>query len=132
MNGELMRVFHCRRCGTCCLGRGGVRLNEEEMEAAAWEMNLSPDDFRRFYLADGPPPWDIRTGPSGFCLFHRPAGLCLIHAVKPAVCRRWPFLPGLLKSESVWAEARKSCPGLNGEGDWADFRRAGAALGYEG
>lgn len=123
-------AFHCRRCGSCCFGRGGVRLEAGELEPAAREMGLAPTDFRRLYLAEGPPPWDIRTGPDGFCLFHRPDGLCRIQAAKPGICRRWPFLPGLLKWESVWLEAHQICPGLDGQGGWDAFKRAGSALGY--
>lgn len=101
-----------------------MRLNEEEAGAAANFLGLGPEDFRRLYLEQGQPPWDIRTGPDNFCLFHQADGRCLIHPVKPAVCRAWPFLPGILRHESAFEEAKLACPGLAAESDWAGFRKA--------
>jgi Fe-S-cluster containining protein len=116
------RVFECRRCGACCLGRGGVRLDEKQAgEAAAW-LRLSPADFTRRYLAPGPPPRDVLTGNDGFCLFHQADGRCRIHPVKPDVCRQWPFLPALLTRDRAFLEAGQACPGLAPDLTWAEFK----------
>ena len=117
--------FQCRQCGACCLGRGGVRFSQSEAAAAALWLKISVGELSRLYLADGSPPWEIRTGPDNYCLFHQLDGRCLIHAVKPRVCRDWPFLPGILAHESAFLDAKASCPGLAEELNWAEFRAAG-------
>ncbi|MDR1920423.1 MAG: YkgJ family cysteine cluster protein [Candidatus Adiutrix sp.] len=122
--GVLEDVFECRQCGCCCFGRRGVRFYAEDLEAAASFLRLTASELKRLYLAPGKEPWDIRTDPEGFCLFHQPDGRCLIHAVKPEVCRRWPFLPGPLNDESAFQDAAEACPGLKKGLKWSDFKRA--------
>ncbi len=117
-------VFECRRCGVCCLGRGGVRLDADQAGEAAAHLHIPPAEFARLYLAPGSPPWDIRVGGDGFCLFHQPDGRCRIHPVKPAVCRLWPFLPGPLNHREAFLDARAACPGLPPDLDWEDFKAA--------
>ena len=118
-------AFKCRRCGTCCLGRGGVRLDEAEARAAAAFLGLDEDAFRRLYLDPGTP--DIGLDEAGYCRLRQLGGLCLIHPVKPAVCRLWPFLPPLMARESAFLEAGHACPGLRAGLTWAEFKAAAAA-----
>lgn len=117
-------VFRCRRCGQCCYGRGGIRLTEAEALAAASHLGLSGDSFKALYLSPSGPPWEVEINEEGFCRFHQADGSCLIHPVKPAVCRTWPFLPGLLEDESALAVARNACPGLGANISLPDFRAA--------
>ncbi|MDR3037853.1 MAG: YkgJ family cysteine cluster protein [Candidatus Adiutrix sp.] len=125
MAGGGEKIFVCRLCGSCCLGRGGVRLDEAGARAAADFLELEPAEFHRLYLLPGPPPWDIRLDPEGYCLFHQPGGRCLIHPVKPEICSLWPFLPALLTRESAFEEAKGACPGLRADLTWAEFKAAG-------
>ncbi|UQZ87884.1 hypothetical protein C4J81_01080 [Deltaproteobacteria bacterium Smac51] len=117
-------AFDCRRCGECCQGRGGVRLNEEEAGLAAAVLGISIKELKRRYLADGSPPWDILCGEDGFCLFSQRDGTCRIHQAKPAVCRAWPYLAGPLKVESAFQEAKSACPGLRRDLGWDEFKEA--------
>ena len=122
--------FDCRQCGSCCFGRGGVRLTRAEAGETADYLRIGLDELKRLYLADGEPPWEVRVGPEGYCLFHQPQnGQCLIHAVKPAICRLWPFFPGPLKDESAFNDAKAACPGLPADLTWADFKAAWAQHG---
>ncbi|MDR1044311.1 MAG: YkgJ family cysteine cluster protein [Candidatus Adiutrix sp.] len=114
-------AFQCRQCGICCLGRGGVRLSRGEAGLVAAFLKISPADLFTLYLGAGPAPWEIRTGPDNYCLFHQADGRCLIHPVKPGICRDWPFLPGPLKHESAFLEAKAACPGFSKELSWAEF-----------
>lgn len=124
---ELEEVFECRQCGSCCFGRGGVRLTQAEAEEAAAYLRIGLEELKRLYLIDGRPPWEVRVDLEGFCMFHQPQGArCLIHPVKPVVCRLWPFLPGPLKDESAFRDARESCPGLDDDLSWEDFKDAWA------
>ncbi len=117
-------VFECRQCGACCLGRGGVRLTVARAEDAAAFLGLPADEFAQRCLAPGPPPWDIRIGDDGFCIFHQPDGRCRIHPAKPDTCRQWPYLPALLTRESAFLDARQACPGLSPNLTWAEFKAA--------
>jgi len=116
--------FECQQCGTCCFGVGGVRLSPAEAEAAASYLHIKLEELKRLYLQDGEPPWDIRVDYEKFCLFHQPNGRCLIHPVKPGVCRAWPYLPGTLREESAFFEAKAACPGLRDDLNWEEFKAA--------
>jgi len=119
------KIFACRRCGACCLGRGGARLDEAEARAAAAFLNLDEADFRRLYLEPGPPPWDIGQDPAGYCRLRQADGLCRIHGYKPVTCRLWPFLPPLLARGSAFEDAKRACPGFRADLTWAEFKLAG-------
>lgn len=121
---DISDVFECRQCGDCCFGDGGIRLNESEAAEVAFYLKISLDELRKFYLDRGEPPWNVRTDLEGYCLFRQADGRCLIHAVKPEVCRRWPFLDGPLKNESAFIDARAACPGLSPELSWEEFKEA--------
>ena len=120
-----LKIFQCRRCGECCLGRGGARLNEAEARAAAAFLNLAEADFRRLYLEPGRPPWDIGQNQTGYCRLRQADGLCRLHPHKPATCRLWPFLPPLLTRESAFLDAKLACPGFRPDLTWAEFKAAG-------
>jgi Fe-S-cluster containining protein len=139
--------FSCLRCGSCCRGRGGIRLTARGAAAAASLLGVPLGDFVRAYLepaapakgAPGPgggrrrPPsageildslgsFSVRSGPGpGDPCLLLGGGLCLIHAAKPPVCRDWPFLPMALRSEAAFSELRECCPGLSGL-SYGDFR----------
>lgn len=121
---DITDIFECRQCGDCCFGDGGIRLDAEEAEGVAFYLKISLDELKRFYLDRGQPPWNVRTDFEGYCLFRQADGRCLIHAVKPEVCRRWPFIDGPLKDESAFNDAKAACPGLRTEADWESFKAA--------
>jgi Fe-S-cluster containining protein len=56
---------------------------------------------------------DVKSRAEAFnpCVFLE-ASLCLIEPVKPKVCRSWPFIESVLRSESAFCEAESACPGL--------------------
>ncbi|MGL4208248.1 MAG: YkgJ family cysteine cluster protein [Candidatus Adiutrix sp.] len=118
------QIFECQQCGDCCWGRGGVRLDPNEAAFVATFLGITSEELATLYLNEGPPPWDIRTGPDGFCLFHQDNGTCLIHAVKPMVCAQWPFLPSILNDESAFNDAALSCLGFVKNCGWVDFKKA--------
>lgn len=117
-------VFECLQCGSCCLGRGGVRFNEEEAAEAAFYLKTDLPEFKRLYFKGDGPPWEINVDLEGYCLFHQPDGRCLVYPAKPQVCHLWPFLPGILKEESAFEDARTACPGINENISWEEFKAA--------
>lgn len=124
---KTQKAFSCRQCGQCCQGRGGVRLSKSKAQKVADHLQLSLTEFEGLYFEPGPAPNNIRTGSNGFCIFHLHNGLCHIHPVKPAVCQQWPFLPGPLKQESAFLDAKTACPGFDPNLSWDAFKKAGAS-----
>lgn len=121
---DITDIFECQQCGDCCFGSGGIRLDAKGARDVAFYLKISLDELKRLYLTREEPPWNVRTDFEGYCMFRQSDGRCLIHAVKPEVCRRWPFLDGPLKDESAFNDAKAACPGLRAEAGWEDFKAA--------
>lgn len=74
--------FSCVSCGLCCR----LRVTPSEQEIRRIERKAGP----RNRFLDGP----HLKRPGGFCIFLRQRGqetACSIYAIRPAVCRKWPF-----------------------------------------
>jgi Fe-S-cluster containining protein len=113
-------VFHCRQCGDCCTGRGGIMVTPQEVEDMAALLNLSVADFRRRFTENSP------LGPrliavDGVCVFLVDGKNCRVHPVKPFICRQWPFLPALLRYPDELEYAKGACPGINPKCSHAEF-----------
>ncbi|MFH1060623.1 MAG: YkgJ family cysteine cluster protein [Pseudomonadota bacterium] len=113
-------AFVCQRCNQCCTGEGGITLAEAEVPAAAAILGLAPDAFTARYCEAKAGRWSIRCGADGRCALLGPEG-CLIHPAKPAICRAWPFFPGLIKDAGAFNEAKLICPGLDPAATHQDF-----------
>jgi hypothetical protein len=105
-------VFHCRQCGDCCAGRGGIHVRPQEVEAMAAHLSMSVEEFRRNFVEAS------LTGPrltvaNGVCIFLLEGNNCRVHPVKPFICRQWPFLPALLGEADELEYAKGACPGIN-------------------
>jgi hypothetical protein len=115
------RVFHCRQCGDCCSGRGGIYVRPDEVEAMAGLVELSVEEFcRRFVEASALGP-RLTVAANGFCVFQLEGNLCRVHAVKPFICRQWPFLPAMLVDPDELENAKTACPGIDPACNHADF-----------
>jgi Fe-S-cluster containining protein len=57
----------------------------------------------------------------GVCVFLLEDNRCRVHAVKPFICRQWPYLPALLADEDEFEAAKGACPGLDPQGSHEDF-----------
>jgi Fe-S-cluster containining protein len=117
-------VFHCRQCGDCCAGRGGIFVRPDEVEAMAALLALPVAEFcRRFMEASAQGP-RLAVAANGFCVFLMEGNLCRVHPVKPFICRQWPFLPALLVDPDELEHAKGACPGLNPDCAHGDFVEA--------
>ena len=112
--------FECQRCNQCCQGRGGITYQPEEIPAAAAILDMSPDGFIDAFLRFREGRYEVLTGPDGACRLLGPQG-CRVHAAKPAICKRWPFFPGILANRSAFEDARQACPGIDPEISHEDF-----------
>ena len=112
--------FECQRCNVCCQGRGGIFLEAAEIAAAAALVQLSPAEFIARHCRPREGRYEVLVGADGSCGLLGPQG-CRIHQAKPAICRRWPFFPGILANPSAFEDARQACPGIDPDISHADF-----------
>lgn len=116
-------VFQCQQCGDCCVGRGGIFVKPDEVEAMAALLELPVAEFRRRFIEDSALGHRL-TVADGVCVFLMPGNLCRVHPVKPFICRQWPFFPALLVDPDELEHAKGACPGLNPDCAHEDFVEA--------
>ena len=104
-------LFACTLCGDCCKGYGGTYLTEADMLAIADHIGVSAERVQKDYTCKSGNRRVIAQGESGYCIFWDK--VCTIHPVKPRMCRRWPFIPGVLVDVANWHAMAASCPGMN-------------------
>ncbi len=113
--------FECTQCGQCCKGFGGTYVSEADILAIAGFLGMSPDTFRdRCCVLSGGRPL-LAQRADGYCIFFEEN--CSIHPVKPRMCRRWPFIPGVLADIGNWRAMADTCPGIRPEVNEACLRR---------
>ena len=123
-------VFHCRQCGDCCAGRGGIHVRPQEVEAMAAHLSMSVEEFRRNFVEAS------LTGPrltvaNEVCIFLLEGNNCRVHPVKPFICRQWPFLPALLMEADELEHAKGACPGIDPSCSHEEFVAAASSRGHE-
>ena len=118
-----MKAFECQMCGTCCYGKGGILVKEDEIERIANFLGMKPGSFLAQYCDAKGGRFSIKTGPNKYCIFYDKEKHCLIHPVKPTPCILWPFYPANLKDAYNWELAKEACPGINPDCSFEDFVR---------
>lgn len=103
-------LFTCTQCGDCCKGYGGTYLSEHDVAAIAQLVGVSEDQFKQSYCALSGTRLVLAQRPDGYCIFFD--GNCSIHAVKPRMCRQWPFIQSVLKAPENWRMMARVCPGM--------------------
>jgi hypothetical protein len=107
--------FECTQCGQCCQGYGGTYVSEADIAAIAQHLAVDGAEVRtRYCVLSGGRPL-LAQRPDGCCIFFDKN--CGIHAVKPRMCRRWPFIPGVLVDIGNWRAMADSCPGIRTDVD---------------
>ena len=124
-------VFQCRQCGDCCAGRGGIFVKPREVEEMAALLGLPVKEFRRRYVEASQMGPRLGIADNGFCVFLLEGNLCRVHAVKPFICRQWPFLPILLVEPDELEHAKGACPGINPTCSHEDFVEEARSLGQK-
>jgi uncharacterized protein len=114
-------LFACTQCGECCKGYGGTYVSEADISAIGRYLNLSAAMVRSRYCAlSGGKPL-LAQRPDGYCIFWEQN--CTIHPVKPRMCRRWPFIPGVLMDIGNWRAMADACPGIRRDADETALRQ---------
>lgn len=123
--GKPEQVFHCRQCGKCCYGRGGIVLMPKDIQRLAAFLHITCAELLGRHTEEIAGKPRLKTGADHFCLFYAAQSGCLVHPARPDVCRAWPFFRGNLLDRHSFALAREDCPGINAASDFEDFRACG-------
>ena len=92
---ELLKQFHCDRCGRCCLEIGGIPLMNNEPRRIAEYLGVSGKSIKKLTTlkSDGR---RIETP----CPFYKDG--CSIYAVRPLACVAFPIIePAIFKGQAI-------------------------------
>ena len=67
---------------------------------------------------------------AGHCIFFDEG--CTVYPGRPWRCRQWPLVPALLDGEDNFTIIRDSCPGINQEMSYQEFREILSRLMKDG
>jgi uncharacterized protein len=109
------KFFHCTQCGDCCKGYGGTYLTDEDVAAMAVHLDIPVADFKKRYCVLSGKRYVLAQRDDGYCVFWDRN--CTIHAIKPDMCRKWPFIDSLLKDIGNWRIMAGVCPGMRPDVD---------------
>ncbi|MGD9366339.1 MAG: YkgJ family cysteine cluster protein [Desulfobacteraceae bacterium] len=108
-------LFKCTQCGDCCKGYGGTYLTETDFAAIAKHLGISIPAFKERYCVPSGNRLVLAQRADGFCIFWDK--ICTIHAIKPEMCRKWPFIDSLLTDIGNWKIMASVCPGIQADAD---------------
>ncbi len=114
--------FSCRLCGWCCCRNFDIRITAE-ISRPSNAISIFPEDIRRIIKHTGctwdevvepdiyslfqegsdvkAVGWILRRNDDGNCTFYR-KGLCSIYAIRPLICRCYPFFMGKTEIEIMY------------------------------
>lgn len=108
--------FECTGCGDCCTGAPGyVWVNQQEINAMAKFLEMSPEDFEARYVRRIGIRRSLKEDPKNYdCVFFdNQARTCRLYEHRPRQCRTWPFWKSNLKTAEHWEQTAEGCPGCN-------------------
>ena len=84
--------YLCQRCGNCCRWPGFVRVDEDEINAIAAFLQLTPAEFiaQHTQLRPSRSGLMLQSNPDDSCIFLEGTNTCTIQPVKPQQCRDFP------------------------------------------
>lgn len=109
--------FRCTQCGNCCTGPPGyVFVTPTEVGKIAEFLGradgaLKPTELRR--VGARLSLTERRNGDCHFLKSDNGKRICSIYPVRPLQCRSWPFWDSNLESPADWADAGRTCPGID-------------------
>jgi len=115
----LKTIFQCRQCGHCCQGETTVSLDAGDLERLVAYLDLSLEETKEKYLRITGNVVQMKTV-DGRCIFYDQG--CTVHPGKPWRCSQWPLHPSILVDANNFESIRQSCPGINGQMGYEEFR----------
>ncbi len=117
---NIKEIFECTQCGYCCQGETTVSLDAADQKRMVEALGLPEAEVREKY-------WRV-TGNvvqmkivDGHCIFYQDG--CTVHTGRPWRCAQWPLHPSMLADKNNYETIRASCPGINAEISYEEFRR---------
>lgn len=122
---DVKKIFECRQCGFCCHGETTVSLDEEDQKRMVDALGLPEEAVCLKYWRTSGTVVQMQTV-DGHCIFFDQG--CTVYHGRPWRCRQWPLVPALLDDENNFIIIRDSCPGINREMSYHEFREILARL----
>ena len=112
-------IFRCTQCGFCCHGETTVSLDDDDQQRMIAVLAKPGDEVaERFWRITGSIV-QMKTV-QGHCIFYDDG--CTVYHGRPWRCKQWPLIPALLEDENNFLIIRESCPGINKELSYQEFR----------
>lgn len=108
-------LFSCTQCGDCCRGYGGTYVANADIEAIGRHLRIPTETVLLHYCVQSGSQLTLSQGDNGYCVFWD--RVCTIHAVKPRMCRQWPFIRSILTDVTNWRIMADCCPGMRTDVD---------------
>ena len=104
-------IFECSRCGNCCkLTWSPIWINRDEGERIARAFGLSTEEVAERYTVKQADRRRLRQKRDGWCVFYDHDKGCTINAVKPDMCRAFPFHHAAIGTQKTWQRTLSICP----------------------
>ena len=87
LHNEIFAMYDCCKCGNCCK-LYDITVDKNDIEVISEYLELSENDFIEKYLTADGEGYKIKDKP---CCFLDADGKCRIYAVRPNVCRDFPY-----------------------------------------
>ena len=117
---KVSEIFVCQQCGYCCQGETTVSLDKNDQKRMIQYLGMKRDEVTLKYWFHNDNNIQMKTI-DGHCIFYDNG--CTIHTGKPWRCTQWPLHPSILESKENFEIIKESCPGINRELCYDDFRK---------
>ncbi|MBI2809856.1 MAG: YkgJ family cysteine cluster protein [Candidatus Melainabacteria bacterium] len=106
--------FKCTGCGKCCTGfPGTVWVSDEEIEALAKTLNISPEEFARKYTRRIGNRLSLKEHARTYSCVFLDGKKCTVYDARPKQCRTFPWWSENLDSPEEWKETASNCEGID-------------------
>ena len=116
---NLDEIFQCTQCGFCCHGETTVSLDEDDQRRMIAALETPGDEVAAKCWRINGSIVQMKTV-QGHCIFYDDG--CTVYHGRPWRCKQWPLVPALLEDENNFLIIRDSCPGINKEMSYEQFR----------
>ena len=122
---DLKKIFQCTQCGFCCHGETTVSLDENDQQRMVTALDRPSEEVAENFWRITGSIVQMKTI-QGHCIFYDEG--CSVYHGRPWRCRQWPLVPALLEDENNFLIIRESCPGIDRDISYKEFRTILARL----
>jgi len=116
---DIKKIFVCTQCGFCCHGETTVTLVQDDQKRMVAALGLPREEVAEKYWRTTGSIVQMKTI-EGHCIFYK--NDCSVYQGRPWRCRQWPLVPALLDDENNFNIIGESCPGINKELTYEEFK----------